>query len=994
MSSPGDPNNGGRPRLLLGAVVGLVLTVAGCTRFYYRNQADYQAAAVLKEKDQNPAWKIEQYHVYPDPRARFADPTNPDRPPMPYDDAGADALSPHPQNPGKAGVATLEGDGYMKLLTEWDQANRAERKKREEAEKAAAATTAVPPTIVAAAGLPATPSTGQTYEYAATEGPEGVRPYLIKLEQSVELGLINAREYQDIREELYLTALEVTRERFSFAPQFFAIEEGIRQRSGQNSVAGEANNWQSSSQGGVAQLFSTGALLLVNFANQTVITLSGAGKHTVSVSNVNLDMVQPLLRGGGRAVTLEPLTQAERNLLYEVRLFARFRKTFFVAIAGGGGGSLTGAGFVPNSVIGNPNFLPDAPYGSSGLAPGSVVPGTLPAAQTNANGLLLPATQAGELNLNQALPITVSGYLGTMLQYVAIDIDLKNILKLKEFLGLFEGYKEGGVVSELQVNTVEQSLLTGQSTMLTDVRTYGNAIDQFKLQLGLPLNIALEMDDTAVRPLLQQFRRFEAVFAQFDAAEKAATDLGDLPAVAGTRAGLRQLFESAAIVRGTSFRAELPARWASWEKLNEKALDQRLAMLTEERRRLLDRKTDYEVAKKPFPPADQKRLNEVEADIELGGFERALRDYEAEPWKTEKEPARRARLQTTNLRTVVNGFMQVLSEARNQRIDQINQQWPPVPPICLDGTDMLAADEERAFTVASQAALANRLDLMNVRAQLVDAWRQLAVFANALLGVFNVQYLSTSTTPIGQAQPLAFGGTRSEHQLIFNAQLPLVRKLEQLNYRASLIGYQRQRRALQEAEDLAVQAVRAELRQLRNSHFQYRIQQRQVELAYRTVESSLDTFRAPPGVNPAGTGTIANDAQAAALTSQLLNAQTRVPLAQKAILTVWITYLNTRFQLYRDMELMPMDYRGVWQDDTVDCQCPGKSDAGGKPEPLPRSGQGPELLPPPRPIPPAPTATPLEPKNQAAGGGGDHSPGGGRDRYLPPGTQSLPAIPH
>jgi len=49
------------------------------------------------------------------------------------------------------------------------------------------------------------------------------------------------------------------------------------------------------------------------------------------------DISQPLLRGGGMAVALEPLTQSERNLLYEVRRFGRFNKEFFVQIAGGPG---------------------------------------------------------------------------------------------------------------------------------------------------------------------------------------------------------------------------------------------------------------------------------------------------------------------------------------------------------------------------------------------------------------------------------------------------------------------------------------------------------------------------------------------------------------------------------------------------------------------------------------------------------------------------------
>ena len=54
------------------------------------------------------------------------------------------------------------------------------------------------------------------------------------------------------------------------------------------------------------------------------------------ISALPISFVQPLLRGGGRAVTLEPLTQAERNLLYAVRAFALFRQQFFVVTLTGG----------------------------------------------------------------------------------------------------------------------------------------------------------------------------------------------------------------------------------------------------------------------------------------------------------------------------------------------------------------------------------------------------------------------------------------------------------------------------------------------------------------------------------------------------------------------------------------------------------------------------------------------------------------------------------
>src|SRR5207244_10935484 len=128
----------------------------------------------------------------------------------------------------------------------------------------------------------------------------------------------------------------------------------------------------------------------------------------------------------------------------------------------------------------------------------------------------------------------------------------------------------------------------------------------------------------------------------------------------------------------------------------------------------------------------------------------------------------------------------------------------------------------------------------------------------------------------------------------------------------------------------------------------YRIQQRQVELAYLTVENSLDTLKAPPAAGSQQS----TAAAAAALTNQLLSAQSRVPTAQNALLTVWINYLNTRLQLYRDLEQMPLDARGVWTDEyaTGDCDgpCPRPApgpQSGGEPE---RAGQ-PERLPEPRP---------------------------------------------
>ena len=49
--------------------------------------------------------------------------------------------------------------------------------------------------------------------------------YLLTLDQAAELAMFNSREYQDQREDLYLAALPVTQERFSFMAQLFAGQE-------------------------------------------------------------------------------------------------------------------------------------------------------------------------------------------------------------------------------------------------------------------------------------------------------------------------------------------------------------------------------------------------------------------------------------------------------------------------------------------------------------------------------------------------------------------------------------------------------------------------------------------------------------------------------------------------------------------------------------------------------------------------------------------------
>src|SRR3954452_3113031 len=123
-----------RPALNLTLAAGLLAQTTGCSRLYHRKRTDNEVAEVLAQKDKYPDWQIENWHVYADPRARFADPSDPDHPPKPPDDPAAFDMSPNPQKAKKAGVARIEGTGYLELIAQWDRENR-ERQAQEETEE-------------------------------------------------------------------------------------------------------------------------------------------------------------------------------------------------------------------------------------------------------------------------------------------------------------------------------------------------------------------------------------------------------------------------------------------------------------------------------------------------------------------------------------------------------------------------------------------------------------------------------------------------------------------------------------------------------------------------------------------------------------------------------------------------------------------------------------------------------------------------------------------
>src|SRR5205823_7943286 len=199
---------------------------------------------------------------------------------------------------------------------------------------------------------------------------------------------------------------------------------------------------------------------------------------------------------------------------------------------------------------------------------------------------------------------------------------------LGDILLRFRGLLEGDVVGPLQVQSVEQQLLAGRTTLLTDQQQYLQSLDSFKIEIGVPMKLSIEMDDSVLRPLMKQFRRARAIIDNELAATAAASALIPIENAPRLRAELLRLFEGTALVRGTPFARTIRARWAAWEKLSNKELNDRLEALRKESQALLDRQTDLQKLGQHLSPAEVARLKEVNSQRDLAGFERALRLYE------------------------------------------------------------------------------------------------------------------------------------------------------------------------------------------------------------------------------------------------------------------------------------------------------------------------------------------------------------------------------
>lgn len=162
----------------------------------------------------------------------------------------------------------------------------------------------------------------------------------LTIDKALTLAVNTSRTFQDEKENLYLTALSLTGAKHAFRPQFFANSTATRSwlpetRMVPSRVFGVPptadeffdQRGRVDSNFGLSQALLTGGNIGINVANDLLRFYTGDPRKS-AVSAITANISQPLLRGAGRKVAAESLTQAHRDVIYAVRDFSHFQNTF------------------------------------------------------------------------------------------------------------------------------------------------------------------------------------------------------------------------------------------------------------------------------------------------------------------------------------------------------------------------------------------------------------------------------------------------------------------------------------------------------------------------------------------------------------------------------------------------------------------------------------------------------------------------------------------
>jgi outer membrane protein TolC len=159
---------------------------------------------------------------------------------------------------------------------------------------------------------------------------EAGEPLRLSLVQALQIGARNSFDYQTSKENVFRAALDLDLERNEFRNIFKGqVETLIRSDlSGNKAVTGSETRIASS----LSRTLESGAKLTAHLALDLAKLLTQSRSSSIGILG-DATITLPLLRGSGTHIIMEPAMQAERNVIYAIWEFERFRQILAVDIA-------------------------------------------------------------------------------------------------------------------------------------------------------------------------------------------------------------------------------------------------------------------------------------------------------------------------------------------------------------------------------------------------------------------------------------------------------------------------------------------------------------------------------------------------------------------------------------------------------------------------------------------------------------------------------------
>jgi hypothetical protein len=849
------------------------VTAAGCTRGRYYLQADREVSTLLAEKSCDPRWNLPaNYTVRQDERSRFYDQYSQIFPPMPPDDPTSHRYM-HCVD-GKKGWPRWHNNGDRTDLENGPWRERI----------------------------------GEVVELTDSGAIK------LSIASAVRLAYLNSLEWQDQLETLYLSAIDVSTERFRFDVQFYGGNATFYRDRGPLNRTGQTSQWDTVTSLEARKYFATAGTLVVGFVNSVMWQLAGPDRYT-NVSLLNFNLVQPLLRRAGRSIALEPLTIVERALLANLRSLQFFRQGFFLQVVAGGpappqlqrrGGFLGGTGFAgfTGTGIGGFGNLGGVFFGGNGVG-----------LQTGGGG-------SGGAGFAGGGAGNVGGFIGILQLRQQIRNAEQNLAAQQRALALLDASLEGGTVDLNQVDQLRQSVETGRAGLLQQKVSLTNLLETFKVNvLCLPANTPVVLDESFIKPfqfISPEVQRLQNDFGDFlaeysfgkaedvkETDDPRETDPPDPPG--GDKRGLAlPQPESDTEQAVDTLDAELLKK--SIEKLAEmrQRVEAQAAAIDGDLARVATTTAGRLAGMKPAERdvfAREMRL--LKAD--LTRLTAQARSAEAEIERLQRQVTRET------LRETADRIVRLVTDV-SQAVDEMSliQARARVEAIAIDG-DTLDPD------AALEIARANRLDWMNNRAALVDQWRLIQFNAVSLLSGLDIVVAGDIST-VGN-NPARFRAPTGALAAGLQFDAPLTRLTERNNFRQAILDYQQVRRQQIQYEDRIRLALRQSLRQLDLDRQNLETQRRAVIIAIRRVDQTRMTLSQPaappPPPGPDGTIPVVDPTSrqlGPTATLNLIFAFNDLRSSQDALTSIWINYYATRIALAQQLGVMELDDDGIWID--------------------------------------------------------------------------------